>query len=264
MPSWDRPRGGSDSGGDKPPAPKEPPYVPYPPVNPAREQAEGTSQNSDSLRAKDKPPEERGARGSDHSRRPGDTSREANSGMDKNPGALKQYQTLFERQGELIDTQKQRIDTLKTDVDKLEKRNDKLEARNDRLEARLEQRDQTIDRQAKEIDRLKVELAKRTDKPGEGESAVRRSPLNIDERDGPARERNPDTPWYKKFPSEKLVGIGTTLAGLGQAIASYSGHMSSAESGLITAGFGVGVSILGYAREKYTERKARNADRPEN
>ncbi|HEY1702067.1 MAG TPA: hypothetical protein VGG75_20360 [Trebonia sp.] len=82
MPSWDRPRGGSDNGGDKPPAPKEPPYVPYPPVNPAparqahhdrpaaeaknrtaegtsgqgdgQGQSEGTSQNSDSLRAKDK------------------------------------------------------------------------------------------------------------------------------------------------------------------------------------------------------------------
>lgn len=74
----------------------------------------------------------------------------------------------------------------------------------------------------------------------------------------------PTTPWYKKFPSEKLVGVATMTAGLGQSIAAETHHLSSGDSGIITAGIGLGVSILGYAREKYTERKARNADRPEN
>lgn len=236
MPSWDRPRSGGDRGSDKPPTPQLPRDVGQP-----------------------------GEVG-DYSRRRGDITRVTDGSTDKSSATSKQYQTLFERQRQIIDVQKQRVDTQNAEITRLEKRNEKLEERNEKLETRLEQRDQIIDRQANEIDRLKAENAELREKVrgGEGDSAVGRTAAVVSRDDKVEARSAPDTPWYRKFPSEKLVGIGTTVAGLGQAIASYSGHMSSAESGLITASIGVGVSILGYAREKYTERKAKNADRPEN
>lgn len=187
-------------------------------------------------------------------------------GTDKTPDAakigrlestIKRFEGLFHRQDDVIDSQQKQIDTLNSHIDRQDKTIEKLEAKNDTLEARN-------DGLQNENNRLRSELAKKSDQPGEGQSAVATSPKTVSEEVQAGDRTEPDTPWYKKFPSEKLVGIGTTVAGLGQAIAAGTHHMSSAESGIITAGIGVGVSVLGYAREKYTERKARNADRPEN
>lgn len=130
MPSFDRTRGGTDTGRDKPPAPQPALYEPVTSARPplarnrshyessaaeqnnrtaaegadGREHTEGTSQGS-VVRPKDKP-EERGAHGGEgiaaggnHSRRPGDASRETDSRTGKNTDTVKQYQTLFDRQG---------------------------------------------------------------------------------------------------------------------------------------------------------------------
>lgn len=302
MPSWDRPRGGGDSGGDKPPVPKVPPYEPPVPTNPPqarsrsyyersaaeqgnRSAAEGTSQDS-TVRPKDKPPGERGTHGGegaappgdgggDQPRRPTDTSRETG----KHADSAKQYQTLFERQGEVIDTQRERIGTLKDDIGKLEKRNEKLEDRNDKLqdrngklETRLEQKDQTIDRQAKEIERLKAENAglrekanaenKRSkpeaedtaDKPGAEQSEVERAPNARSEESRDAQKSEKDTPFYRKIPSQPVTDIATktatAVATIGVATGALNGTAEKVAGGVAA----IGLAVMEYRRQKNKEK----------
>ncbi|MBO0802198.1 MAG: hypothetical protein J2P25_03870 [Nocardiopsaceae bacterium] len=228
MTSFDRPRGGGDSGGDKPPTPQPTPYIPYPPTSPpqARDR-EGT------------------AAGGDHSRRPGDTIREA----DKHADTVKRYQALFDRQGELIDTQKQRIDTLKTDIGKLENRNQKLEDRNEKLEARLEQRDQAIDRQAKEIGRLKTELENRDKASGE-QSRVEQAPNARSEQNRDVQLDKADRPWYTKIPSHSVTDIAAKTATAVATIGVATGTLNPTAEKIAGGVAAIGLAVLEYKRQK--------------
>jgi TolA-binding protein len=224
-----------------------------------RNAAEGTSQNG-AIRPKDKLPEERGTpgregtaaagRGSDHPRRLGDANRES----DKHADTVKQYQTLFDRQGEVIDTQRERIDALKGDVSKLEKRNEKLEERNDKLQARN-------DKLRDENDRLRAELATAREAQHSGGASSASDRQRTTEGQGavlsaPKAKRS----W---LPGEKAVvlggSIGTTIGGT----LSVAHVMTSGEATIAGGIVSVLVAGASYARSKYEERKAaKNADQP--
>lgn len=160
MPSWDRP-----SGGDKPSAPRFPPGS-HPQTDPAAgnqlEQPKGVAQDG-VTRQRDKPPEERGARG-----------REGVAAGDGIPKDTERsgYEALFERQDKLIEGQEQQIGKLMSDLGKrdaeiarLKKENETQAATIERLESAdnqaeaTEASDKRADTSAERIGELQNELS---------------------------------------------------------------------------------------------------------
>lgn len=171
---------------------------------------------------------------------------------DKNPDA----ERISKLETDLAETSADRrklIDVVsrqETRIERLESDRDRIKTENDRLKTEY-------DKAKSEIERLKAELAEKQDNAA--------SDARSDQLSGHGQaevKASVDRPWYRRLPSEKLIGVGAAAAGTVEAVAASAGHLSSSTGGVITATVGLGVAGLGYIREKH-EEKRKNADRPE-
>lgn len=268
MPNWDRVSGGGD--GDKGHVPKVPASEPREPVTRPqarnrssyesstaeqanRNAAEGVNGQGDLRHIKDRPPEERRARG-----REGITA--GDGGTDKNAETDRRYQALFAHQGEIINTQSERITALKEDNADLEKRNERLENRNDKLGARVDNLQARNDRQAEqlerkdaEIERLKSELAKKTAPASEGFGDEQRTADRQTEG-----KTVPEKTWLQKvagkLPGKEELAFGGAGATLVEVIAVNSHHLSDPTKAAIVAATGFGAAGYGLAKKAIDKR----------
>lgn len=104
-----------------------------------------------------------------------------------------------------------------------------------------------------EIARLRAELEKK-DRPAEVETEVDASPDAVAGQSRDDRQAKPDSPWYKKIPSEGVTGLVTAGATAAETVGVVTHTMSGTAETVVGAVMGVGVAALAYKREKRKEK----------
>lgn len=158
---------------------------------------------------------------------------------------------------EAADKGAERIQELEAELE--ETKGELAQTKSELAEERADRRKLTgvVAGQADEIKRLKEQLEAR-DRPAEDASAVDATPGMNSDKAVEEQAAKPESPWYRKLPSEKLVGIATTGATAIETVGVATHTMSGTTESIIGGFMTLGVAILAYGHERREKKDETN------